>query len=129
MCITDEPDEKTNHQRNRPSHPRRMGELGEASFRDGDCQPDATVSYDCERRSGDEENNHSGTEGVVGGILGHLRLMQQACLRYVDEHAGRLEARLKENHAFRDQLVGSMKNLEDDVACLLESQEQDDNDN
>lgn len=109
-----------------PITPQGLGATSGHSEKHGIEVSHSIVTDDCEWPSDNEAGNHDGTERVIGGILGHLRFVQQAYLNYVDAHAERLEARLRENHAHKNEVLSKMQGLEDAVARLLSSQEQQD---
>lgn len=105
----------------------RMGTTPNQGGRVGTGQPDSACENDRDWGIEEQSNHPEESEGDIGGILGQLRFLQQAHLKYVQAHAERLEARLKENQAHQDEVLSRMKSLENAVARLLDFTEENQN--
>ena len=74
------------------------------------------------QRTSRTNRKNSGRGQILGKILRQLRTLQDAHLAYVTAQRERLESRLAENLAHTDRLTQQIKELEQELTQLLDSE-------
>jgi hypothetical protein len=106
------------------NNPNAGGGLGGNTTDSGQAgnEPNQNVDGFSQREAEDsqaENEDQPSRTALVGGILRQLRQLQKAHLAYVEAHQERLETRLSESKAHKNQITSDMEQLEAELNELL----------
>ena len=96
-----------------------LGSTGGQSESNGDEIEDRIVQGNCAGLHRDPQSSIDRGKGSFGKILSQLRELQNSHLAYVESHEERLQVRLKAAQDHHRSVMEQMKQLEQEILCLL----------
>jgi hypothetical protein len=110
---------KEDNKRDGSLRARGLGSAGRESESDGNGIEDRVDPGDCSGIYRNQKSLNNGGKASFGKMLSQLRELQRSHLTYVESHEERLRVRLEAAQQHHQNVMEQMKQLEQEILCLL----------